>query len=66
MVEKVMQARRRRRWWCGVEEGQWGGGEVYKWDPSFFMHRGDIPPSANFRSDSPVPWLIDICIRDLC
>lgn len=25
-----------------------GGGEVYKWDPSFFMRRGDIPPSANF------------------
>lgn len=23
-------------------------GEVYKWDPSFFMRRGDIPPSANF------------------
>lgn len=22
--------------------------EVYKWDPSFFMHEGDIPPSANF------------------
>lgn len=32
----------------GVEEGQQGRGEVYKWDPSFFMHRGDIPPSANF------------------
>lgn len=28
--------------------GQQGRREVYKWDPSFFMHRGDIPPSANF------------------
>ena len=33
---------------CPCEEGQQGRGEVYKWDPSFFMHRGDIPPSANF------------------
>ena len=32
----------------GGEEGKEGGREVYKWDPSFFMHRGDIPPSANF------------------
>lgn len=46
--------------------GQWNKGVVYKWDPSFFMHRGDIPPSANFAPIAQSPWFIDICIRDLC
>lgn len=47
----------------GMGEGK---REVYKWDPSFFMRRGDIPQSANFAPIAESPGSLISALGTFC